>query len=109
MTFNQINKSMKLALEGSPNLKLYHFYYILRLSTINVHNCLVVSGASSNVMPLSVCRKINGQPTPSSCKMIQFKRSIVKVVGEMKNVLIQLSVDERVFLFIDIMGVDHIP
>ena len=26
----------------------------------NVHNCLVDSGASSNVMPLSICKKING-------------------------------------------------
>ena len=36
----------------------------------NVHNCLVDFGASSNVMPLSVCRKINGRPTPYSCKII---------------------------------------
>ena len=26
----------------------------------NVHNCSVYSGESSNVIPLSVCRKING-------------------------------------------------
>ena len=36
----------------------------------NVQNSLVNSGASSNVIPLLVCRKINGQPTPSSCKII---------------------------------------
>ena len=36
----------------------------------NAHNFLVDSGASSNVMPLSVCKNINGQPTPSSCKII---------------------------------------
>ena len=71
-----------------------------------MHNCLVDSGASSNVMPLSVCRKINGQPTPSSCKIIQLDRSTIKVVGEMKNVLIELSADERVCQFIDIMVVD---
>ena len=71
-----------------------------------MHNCLVDSGASSNVMPLSVCKKINGQLTPSSCKIIQLDRSIVKVIGEMKNVLIWLSADERVCQFIDIMVVD---
>ena len=72
----------------------------------NVHNCFVDFGASSNVMPLSVCIKINGQPTPSSCKIIQLDRSAVKVVGAMKNVLIRLSTDERVCQFIDIMVVD---
>ena len=71
-----------------------------------MHNCLVDSGDSSNVMPLSVCRKINGQPTPSSCNIIQLDRLIVKVVGEIKNVMIQLSTDERVCQFIDIMVVD---
>jgi hypothetical protein len=28
----------------------------------NVHNCLVDSGASSNIMPYSVCKKINAEP-----------------------------------------------
>ena len=71
-----------------------------------MHNCLVDSGASSNVMPLSVRRKINGKPTPSSCKIIQLDRTTVKVVGEMKDVLIRLFADERVCQFIDIMVMD---
>ena len=49
---------------------------------------------------------INGQPTPSSCKIIQLDRSTVKVVGEMNNVLIRLSADERVYQLIDITVVD---
>ena len=36
----------------------------------NVHNCLVDSGASSNVMAISTCININSQPTPSLCKII---------------------------------------
>ena len=71
-----------------------------------MHNCLVDYGASYSGRPISLCRKINGQPTPSSCKIIQLDRSIVKVVGEMKNVLSRLSIDERVCQFIDIMVVD---
>ena len=71
----------------------------------NVHNSLVDYGASSNFMPLLVCKNINGQPTPSSCKIIQLDRSVVKVTREMKNVLIQLSIDERVFQFVDIIVV----
>lgn len=36
----------------------------------NVHNCLVNSGASSNMMPYSVCKKINAQPKMSRTKII---------------------------------------
>ena len=36
----------------------------------NVHNCMVDSGASSNVMPWSVCQKINDEVQPSSLKII---------------------------------------
>ena len=67
---------------------------------------MVDSGYSSNVMPLSVCRKINGQPTPSSCNIIQLDRLAVKVEGGMKDVLIRLSTDERVCQFIYIMVMD---
>ena len=71
-----------------------------------MHNFLVDLGALSNDMPLSVCKHINGQPTPYSCKIIQLDISAVKVIGEIKNVLIRLSTDERVCQFIDIMVVD---
>jgi hypothetical protein len=37
----------------------------------NVHNCMVDSGASSNVMPWSVCQKINAEVEPSTLKIIQ--------------------------------------
>jgi hypothetical protein len=37
----------------------------------NVHNCMVDSRASSNVMPWSVCQKINAEVEPSSLKIIQ--------------------------------------
>ena len=57
-------------------------------------------------MPLLVCRKINGQPTSYSCIINQLDRTTVKVVGEMKDVLIRLSTDERVLQIIDIMVVD---
>ena len=64
------------------------------------------SGASSNVMPLSICKKINGQPTPSPSRIIQLDRYVVKVIGEMKDVLIWLYIDPRVCQFIDIMVID---
>jgi hypothetical protein len=35
----------------------------------NVHNCMVDSGASSNVMPLKVCEKLNIKPEPSNIRL----------------------------------------
>ena len=52
----------------------------------NVHNCLVDSRYSSNVMPLSICKKIDSQPAPSPSKIFQLDRSVIKVIGEMKDV-----------------------
>ena len=72
----------------------------------NVHNCMVDSGASSNVMPWSVCQKINAKVEPSSLKIIQLDRTDVKVMGELKNVLIRLSSNPKVHQFIDIIVVD---
>ena len=77
-----------------------------KLFSDNVHNCLVDYEASSNVVPLSICRKTNGQPIPSPYQIIQLDRSVVKVIGEMKDMLIRLSADPRVCQFRDIMGVD---
>ena len=54
----------------------------------NVHNCLVDSGTSSNVMPYSVCKKLNAEPQMSKTKIIQLDKSHVKVFRELKDVLI---------------------
>jgi hypothetical protein len=72
----------------------------------NVHNCMVDSGASSNVMPLSVCQKINAKVQPSSLKIIQLDRMNVKVIDELKNVLVRLSSNPKVHQIIDIIVVD---
>ena len=71
-----------------------------------MHNCLVDSGASVNVMPLSVCKKINGQPKPSTWQVIQLDIINVKVIGEMEDVLIRVSSNEKVCQFIDVVVAD---
>ena len=70
--------------------------FLLTLEILNhkVHNCLVDSGSSVNVMPLAVCKKINGQPKPTAWEVTQLDRTSLKVVGEMENVLIRLSANE---------------
>ena len=54
----------------------------------NVHNYLVDSGASSNVMPYSVYKNLNAQPKMCRTRIIQLDRSHVKVMGEHKDVMI---------------------
>ena len=91
---------------GKPKCKTPPFLLTFEIFNHNVHNCLVDSGASVNVMPMSVCRKINGQPKPSTWRVIQLDRTNLKVIGEMKDFLIRLSSNDKVCQFIDIVVVD---
>jgi hypothetical protein len=67
---------------------------------------MVNYGASSNIMPLSVCQKINTEVQPSDLKIIQLDRTNVKVIGELKNVLVRLSSNPKVHQIIDIIVFD---
>lgn len=72
----------------------------------NVHNFLVDSSASSNVMPYNVCKKLNSQYIKSTSQIVQLDKSNVKVLGELKNVLIRLSSNPKIQEIIDIFLVD---
>ena len=48
----------------------------------NVHNCLVDSGVSSNILLKSIRTKLNVQPQKSTVHIVQLDRSQVKVIGE---------------------------
>jgi hypothetical protein len=81
------------------------------LSTFDIcnkklHNCMVDLGASSNVMTFKVCEKINVKPEESDIQIIQMDITRVKVIGELKNVLIRLSSNRKVHHTIDIIVVD---
>ena len=91
---------------GKPKSKNPPFLLTFEIFNHNVHNCLVDSGASVNVMPLLVCKKINGQPKPSTSRVVQLDRMNVKVIGEMENVLIHLSSNYKVCQVIDIVVAD---
>ena len=67
---------------------------------------MVELGASSNVMPLSVCKKLNATWKNCPIQIVQLDRSKVKVVGRMRNVLLRLSADPRIHQTIDIVIVD---
>ena len=83
-------------LGGKSKYRTPAFLLTFEIFNYNVHNCLVDSGASVNVMPLSFCKQINGQPKPTIGQYVQLDRTTVKVVGEMEDVLKHLSADENV-------------
>jgi len=72
----------------------------------NLHNCLIDSGASSNIMPASVCSKLNIEPQKSAIHIVQLDRTKVQVLGEINSVTIRLSADPRVVQRIDILIAD---
>ena len=51
----------------------------------NVHNCLIDSGASTNILPRSICAKLNVQPKKSAICIVQLDRSQVEVIGELNQ------------------------
>jgi ribonuclease HI len=113
---NNVNNVNKVALEIvskkpqattlSTRKNVPPFLLTFEIFNRNVHNCMVDSGASSNVMHWSICQKINAEVEPSSLKIIQLDRTDVKVIGELKNVLIRLSSNPKVHQVIDIIVVD---
>ena len=66
---------------GKSKYKTPPFLLTFEIFNHNVHNYLVESGASVNVMTLSDCKKINGQPKPYTWQVIQLDRTTMKVIG----------------------------
>ena len=84
------------SLGGNSKYRTPSFLLTFEIFNYNVHNCLVESGSSVIVMPRSICKQINGQTKPTTGQVLQLDRTTVKVIGEMEDVLIRLSADERV-------------
>ena len=62
-TNNQpVEEIVEASVGGNTRFKTPPFLLNLEILNHNVHNCLVELGSVVNVMPLSVCKKINGQP-----------------------------------------------
>eukprot|EP00253_Pinus_taeda_P006092 PITA_06092 len=72
----------------------------------NIHNCLINSRESSNIIPVSICSKLNIEPQKSAIHIVQLDRTKVQVLGEINFVTIRLSVDPRVVQRIDILIAD---
>jgi hypothetical protein len=57
----------------------------------NVHNCLIDFRASFKCHAYFMCKKLNVEPIKCSTHIIQLDIYEVKVIGELKDVLIRLS------------------
>ena len=91
----------------NPNMKrVPPFLFTFEIFNSNAHNCMIDSGESYNVMPIYVCRKLNATWEYSPTQIVQLDRSRVKVVSELKNVLLTLYVDHRIHQTVDIAVVD---
>lgn len=67
---------------------------------------MVDYGASTNVMPFSIAKKLNAEIQKSKIKIIQLDSSRVQVIGELRDVLIRLSTNPVVHQIIDVIVVD---
>ena len=79
------------------------FLLIYDIFNRNVHNCLVDSSASSNIMPRTVCTKLNTTPQKSAIHIVQLDRKKVEVLGEITLVSIRISDNPKVSQIIDIL------
>ena len=66
-TNNQpVEETVEASVGGKTRFKTPPFLLTLDILNHNVQNCLVDLGSSINVMPLAVCKRINGQPKPTT-------------------------------------------
>ena len=66
--------------------KVPPFLLIFRLLGKNLHNCLVDLGASANVIPVGVSRKLGLSPFKFDKLVVQLEKLEVKVMGKLLNV-----------------------
>ena len=96
--------SFSLDKRGNPFVP--PFLLKFEVFNINLHNFLVDSGASSNVMPLLICKKLNATPLKSYKHVIKLDRIQVNVIGELKYFMIRMPTHPKFVQVIDIIVVD---
>ena len=102
----RIEATDTILIEDRSNSHTPPFLLTFEIYNRNLHNCLIDSGASSNIMPASVCSKLNIEPQKSSIHIVQLDRTKVQVLGEINFVTIRLATDPRVVQRIDILIAD---
>lgn len=62
------------------------FLLTIRMFGKNLHNYLLDSRASTNVMPFTVCQALGITPTPSNSKVTQLDKNEINLVGELNRI-----------------------
>ena len=75
-----------LTLESNTLFPL--FLLMFKIFNYNFHNCSINSGASVNVMTLSIAKKIKEKWEKIDAQIIQLDRSLVQEIRELNNVII---------------------
>lgn len=105
-TINKIDPNDIALIGGRSRSHTPSFLLTYEIFNKNVHNCLVDSGASSNILPKSICAKLNVQPKKSVVRIVQLDRSQFEVIDELNQVTIRLSSNPKVCQVIDILVAD---
>jgi len=89
---NQNPQDVSVAMIGRKSKSMTPpFLIAFEILNMNVHNCFVDSGASSNVMPYVVAKRLHAIPEKTGTQIMQLDRTNVKVIGELKDVLIRMA------------------
>lgn len=103
---NKVNSTDISRIAGRSKSHTPPFLLNFEVFNKNLHNCLVDFGASSNILPKIVCEKLNVEPQKFIVHIMQLGRSQVEVIGELNQVTIRLSSNQKVCQVIDILVVD---
>ena len=81
-------------------------FYISLLHDFILHNCMLDSGASHNLMPLSVMKELNLQITKRHRDLYSFDSKRVKCVGLIKDVVVSLAQIPAKSIVMDVVVVE---
>jgi hypothetical protein len=92
---------------GGFNGKNDPFYISLGINDLILHNCMLDTGASTNVMPLSVMKQLGLKTTQDLIEHVcAMDAREVKVYGVIKNLLVYLVVEPDIKILMDIVVID---
>ena len=104
---NQTPQDVSVAMIGRKSKSMNPpFLITFEIFNMNVYNFLVDSGASSTVMPYVVTKRLHEMPEKTGTRIMKLDRMNVKLIGELKDVLIWMAAKPQYTQVIDILVVD---
>jgi len=91
---------------GKSKYRTPPFLITFEMFNMNVHNFLVDFGASSIFMPYAVAKRLHAIPEKTGTRIMKLDKRNVKLIGELKYVLILMAIKPQYSQVIDIVVVD---